>query len=363
MNLLATYFQQAAEAGIVKLRSASSKHQDLRLGKLNVTRNVTMHLIRLLMIFRLPFTALLSESQELLEPFLMACESKIPKMIQVSLCAIQRLISYEVVSSNAAINLVDCLWILMEAELEELKLLQTVTLLISSNNVIHGDGLAKSLALCFRLHFTKNQTVNNAASATIRQLTSFVFERAQTESEDQELQSTPKVGVKYERLKTTSRNPPETLQPFAKDAFLLFQDFLQLVNGDQPFWLIGLVEMTRTFGLELLEIVLTNFPKIFYQHEEFLFLLKEKVCPLVIKLFSPNIKYKPHHQAQMQASQQLSNDSLSNSSTFSDKPIFPISIRLLRIVAVLVQNYYSLLVSFQFFPFSILYCKRPVSYR
>ena len=53
----------------------------------------------------------------------------------------------------------------------------------------------------------------------------------------------------------------------------------------------GIVEMTRTFGLELLESMLTQFPSVFIQHMPFRALLKEKVCSLVIKLFSPNIKY------------------------------------------------------------------------
>ena len=40
---------------------------------------------------------------------------------------------------------------------------------------------------------------------------------------------------------------------------------MQLVNGEQPFWLAGLTEMTRTFGLELIESILSSFPGIFYK--------------------------------------------------------------------------------------------------
>lgn len=40
---------------------------------------------------------------------------------------------------------------------------------------------------------------------------------------------------------------------------------MQLVNADQPYWLIGITEMTRTFGLELLESVLTNFSSVFFK--------------------------------------------------------------------------------------------------
>ena len=64
------------------------------------------------------------------------------------------------------------------------------------------------------------------------------------------------------------------------------------MNADQPFWLLGMTEMTRTFGLELMESVLADYPDVILGHEEFRFLLKERVCPLVIKLFSPSIKYR-----------------------------------------------------------------------
>jgi hypothetical protein len=71
----------------------------------------------------------------------------------------------------------------MESGVEEVKLLQTITLLISTNNLVQSESLAKALSLCFRLHFTKNSTTNNTASATIRQLVSVIFERVQTEDQ------------------------------------------------------------------------------------------------------------------------------------------------------------------------------------
>ena len=70
------------------------------------------------------------------------------------------------------------------------------------------------------------------------------------------------------------------------------QDIVMLVGADQPKWLVGIVEMTRAFGLELLETLLTKFPQVFHQHQQYKLLLKERVCSLVIKLFSPNLKYK-----------------------------------------------------------------------
>nr|XP_060515646.1 protein MON2 homolog [Panthera onca] len=130
----------------------------------------------------------------------------------------------------------------------------------------------------------------------------------------------------------SNRRCVSTLKPCAKDAYMLFQDLCQLVNADAPYWLVGMTEMTRTFGLELLESVLNDFPQVFLQHQEFSFLLKERVCPLVIKLFSPNIKFRQ-------------GSSSSSSPAPVEKPYFPICMRLLRVVSVLIKQFYSLLVT------------------
>ena len=78
----------------------------------------------------------------------------------------------------------------MEAECEELKVLQTVPQLVSAQLLITGNNLAKvsirfvlswiilqCIVICFRLHFAKDPIVINAASAAVRQVVSGVFER------------------------------------------------------------------------------------------------------------------------------------------------------------------------------------------
>jgi hypothetical protein len=40
---------------------------------------------------------------------------------------------------------------------------------------------------------------------------------------------------------------------------------VRLVNTDRPYWLVGMTEMTRTFGLELLESVLSDFQPVFFK--------------------------------------------------------------------------------------------------
>ncbi|KAK2711568.1 hypothetical protein QYM36_012656 [Artemia franciscana] len=223
---------------------------------------------------------------------------------------------------------------LTEGTIEEVRVLQTVTLLLTTSDIARGITLSKCLVICFNLHFNRgDQTVANTASATVRQLVSLVFERILSEDKTTDCKE-PREDAEsnLEELKALKGVSPKSLQPFAGDAFLLFQDLISLVNGDQPSWLIGMNEMTRTFGLELLEMILSTYPAVFFSHPEFVFLLKERVCALVIKLFSPNVKHQSRSSPAQQAASQ-------------DKPYYPVSLRLLRLVTVLVQKYYKILVT------------------
>uniref|UniRef100_A0A8C7E690 Protein MON2 homolog n=1 Tax=Naja naja TaxID=35670 RepID=A0A8C7E690_NAJNA len=295
--------KEAAESGIIKVKTIAARHTDI-------------------------LAALKENSSEVVQPFLMGCGTKEPKITQLCLAAIQRLMSHEVVSEVAAGNVINMLWQLMENSLEELKLLQTVLVLLTTNTVVHDEVLSKAIVLCFRLHFTKDNITNNTAAATVRQVVTVVFERVVAEDECYKGFIEEPVGNQG----NSNRRSVSTLKPCAKDAYMLFQDLCQLVNADAPYWLVGMTEMTRTFGLELLESVLNDFPQVFLQHQEFSFLLKERVCPLVIKLFSPNIKFRQ-------------GSGTSSSPAPVEKPYFPICMRLLRVVSVLIKQFYTLLVT------------------
>lgn len=272
---------------------------------------------------------------QIIYPISQGCETKDVKIIKICLQIMQKLITNQLIDQKGAVYVTDALWSLMESGIEEVRILQSVLLLLTTNTVVHGETLARTLVLCFRLHFAKNSTTINTAGATVRQLVYLVFERVVAEEEHlSKIENRPqRLPVNFEELKAPSGSPPKGLPPCAGDAYLLFQDLVQLVNADQPYWLIGMTEMTRTFGLALLESVLTQFYSVFYKFPEFSFLLKERVCALVIKLFSPNIKYRSNVPSSVQQA------------TSFEKPYFPISMRLLRVVSILIQKCHNLLVT------------------
>ena len=243
-------------------------------------------------------------ANQVLYPLVQGCETKDAKLVRMCLSLMQRLIVNKIIDFKGARYITDTLWMLMESAIEEVKILQTLTLLLTSSHVVQNETLARCLVICFRLHFTRDSTVNTIAGATIRQLVPVVLERVSfishlEESNDNKgalctlcLQHAyEEPSPKMTNLMRNASFDPTKTNPFVVDAYMMFQDIVMLVGADQPVWMTGIVEMTRTFGLELLESMLTQFPSVFAKHAPFRTLLKERVCSLVIKLFSPNIKY------------------------------------------------------------------------
>lgn len=319
--------KEAAEAAVMKVRTLSSKNN----------QNIDVR------------QALFEESARILEPFIMGCEFKQnQKVVQISLNAIQRMITHQAVSPVAACKLVDCLWSLVENNLEEVKVLQTATLLLSTNNVVSGPVLARTIVLCFRLHNHEKTIVASIASATIRQLVSNVFERVENEdavqqsfdSDDesdnitsltyqpntnnnnqqssyaghQQLHSQQHYHPNYQHKSKDCdkvdynelnsfisghlvnlanalrmQYAPRSLKASAADAFLLLRDLVLILNDEQSLWLVGLTDISKVFALELLEIAFVSFSDVLARHDEFRYLIRERVCSMILDMFSPDI--------------------------------------------------------------------------
>ena len=57
---------------------------------------------------------------------------------------------------SSSVNLVSALWQLMEGGLEELRILQTIILLITTSNIVHGENLGKVSKFCLNWCVFKN---------------------------------------------------------------------------------------------------------------------------------------------------------------------------------------------------------------
>lgn len=75
------------------------------------------------------------------------------------------------------------------------------------------------------------------------------------------------------------------------------------------------------------------------------FILKERICPLLIKLFSPSTKLKLNVGATGSPSSPASASSGADKQQASGAASFPVVARLIRIVYVLIKSYFELLIT------------------
>ena len=75
------------------------------------------------------------------------------------------------------------------------------------------------------------------------------------------------------------------------------------------------------------------------------FILKERICPLLIKLFSPSTKLKLNLSGTVQSSSSSSAGASSGGAGDKHLSSFAIVSRLIRIVHVLIKSYFELLIT------------------
>ena len=113
----------------------------------------------------------------------------------------------------------------------------------------------QALLLCFKLVESKIAVVSSTAAATLRQLVMFIVDKMV----DEDRLDDPPAEVRPVQLPD---NTSIQLHPSAFDAFSVFNDLCLLANSEAPSFL-NLSALPKTFTLELIESVLTNYHDLF----------------------------------------------------------------------------------------------------
>ncbi|PWY98795.1 hypothetical protein BCV70DRAFT_232833 [Testicularia cyperi] len=264
----------------------------------------------------------------LLKPVLLSCDSKLPKVVSLAMGLLQRILLMKLVPDSAIPTIISGLHTLLSPAARtdvdvQLKILQIASALLSSYPSIHDQYLADTLMLGFRLQEgSKVAVVSSTAAATLRQSVMSVFDKVKDEDavldaiKDGGEEAAATAPLAAMSVDIPDMAAPVTLFPSSRDAYLLFSDLCSLASGEHAGFL-SLASLSRTFSLELIESVLTNHPRLFSirnsastpsTHPELLYLLRSKTCPLLIK-------------------------------TLSEPPAFPVYLRLMRILFLLLRQF------------------------
>ncbi|GAA6060857.1 hypothetical protein JCM10212_006237 [Sporobolomyces blumeae] len=375
----------------------------------------------------------------LYQPVFLASQTRNQKVIALAVSALQRLITTGIVPSELVGKVLDTLEQVLPQGVEiQLKILQTLVSLLTTtvlfpnappppspsapssssssskikgHPLVVGPELGRALELSHRLSTSKIPVVASTASATLRQLFMFVYERISDEDElvrdarergqleeEEELGKVRKatfdvdlppsevdrakdvvvvVSPGYDsttRLSSDERNAPASandrmrsikLRPAARDAYLLLEDLCLLISaggsstnsnstandGGNPYdgepSFLRWSSLSRTFGLELVESIVSGFGTVVRTHPELLLVLRAHLCPLLIRFLSspPSPHASSHSTSTTTTTGSTSSGSLSlsthppPSSSFS----FPLTLRLTRVVFLLLKHFSDLL--------------------
>lgn len=225
----------------------------------------------------------LAANPDIITPFLISCSSRNAKYCASGIQCLHILITSRSIAISSLPSVIDALTEATHLGVEiQLKILQTLpSLLQFYGSYLHDSSIVDFLQICSILQAgNKNSIVVNTAAATLQQLLIAIFDRVVTED------STMK-NLDEDELFTVPIDGDGTVKvgPSNHDALLIFTDLCSLTEKQKPVFL-KFPYLIESFGLELLESILTNHSSMFIKHEELGFVLRTRAVPLLLRAFS-----------------------------------------------------------------------------
>ncbi|KAL0943017.1 endosomal peripheral membrane protein [Colletotrichum truncatum] len=247
----------------------------------------------------------LAQRPNFVNPFIIACGTKNAKFTGIAIVCLQRLIVARALPRGKLNQVLEALREATSAGLDvQLKILQALpSLLQNFATDLKGDLLITALNICFILQTSKNAIVNNTSAATLQQLVVSVFDKVV--AEDKSGTAGSPAG------EAPTGDGTVELRAAALDAYRIFNDLCLMTENQRPEYL-RFSGLPQTFGLELIESVLTNHAAVFSTHKEQAHILQIRVMPFII-------------------------------SALKGKPNFATSVRLVRILYTLLRRHISIL--------------------
>ncbi|CAO2650749.1 Nn.00g020410.m01.CDS01 [Neocucurbitaria sp. VM-36] len=242
-----------------------------------------------------------------ISPFLIACGTHNAKLASTGVSCLQRLSVSRALPKDRLTEVLEALKESVSSSHDiQVKILQALpSLLQNYATETRGEPLSTVLQICSGLQNAKNFAVSNTAAATLQQLVITVFDRVASEDE-RALEIPTATTVKGD-------DGPIPVRPAANDAYKLLNDLILLVIGEKPTYM-RFTSIPPSATLELIEAILSNHEQIMTTHPEQIYLLRTLLMPLIIR-------------------------------SLSDRLSFPVTVRVVRILNLVIRNHLNILPS------------------
>ncbi|KNA25395.1 hypothetical protein SOVF_006550 [Spinacia oleracea] len=248
----------------------------------------------------------IAHNEDILRIFLMACEVRTVKLSVIGLSCLQKLISHDAVAPSA---LKEILFTLKEHaemtdETVQLKTLQTILIIFQSHmHPEDEESTAQALGICLRLLESNrsSDSVQNTAAATFRQAVALVFDhvavaeslpagkfssggqiyRSRSSSVTGDVSRSIHRSDEYDTVAGVTPITRESLTKAGTVGLRLLEDVTALAAGGSATWL-RISSVQRSFALDILEFVLSNYVAIFRTLVPYEQVLRHKICSLLM---------------------------------------------------------------------------------
>lgn len=209
------------------------------------------------------------ESRSVLaKPVELSCQGLQPKLVQISLGILQKLISCDVLEKEEAQMCIHALTSVekIQDESVQLKILQTSLILLQSSiRPRHEESILSVVSLCFRAMTPRGKAqVTTTAAATVRQAVAIVLSYVDVERESGRMVDENGTAKDYTDMVTFDHTEPvedESLEGL-KASQKLLEDLIALSSGSPARW-IKTPTLPKTFSLEILDFALLSNPNLF----------------------------------------------------------------------------------------------------
>ncbi|CAH8299817.1 unnamed protein product [Eruca vesicaria subsp. sativa] len=245
----------------------------------------------------------LSSNEDILRIFLMACGVRNTKLSVIGLSCLQKLISHDAVEPSSLKEILDTLKDHSEMAEEnlQLKTLQTILIIFQSRLLPETeDNMVLGLSICLRLlDNNRLPSVYNTAAATFRQAVAMIFDQvvsaeslpvskfgsssqtARTGSVTGDLSQNINGSESLEKDISGRSTMRDTLSETGKLGLRLLEDLTASAAGGSAAWL-HVTSLPRTFSLELIEFVLSNYISVFKILLPYEQVLRHQICSLLM---------------------------------------------------------------------------------
>ncbi|XP_010256047.1 PREDICTED: protein MON2 homolog isoform X2 [Nelumbo nucifera] len=256
----------------------------------------------------------IAQNEDILRIFLMACEVKSVKLSVIGLSCLQKLISHDAVMPSALKEILLTLkdHAEMADENVQFKTLQTILIILQSR--LHPESeenMAQALDICLRLleNNRSSDSVRNTAAATFRQAVALIFDHvvsaeslpagkvgsgshiSRTSSVTGDVSRSINQSESLEREFVSGRPllMRESLSNAGKLGLRLLEDLTALAAGASVIWL-RVNSLQRTFALDILEFILSNYVSIFRTLVAYEQVLRHQICSLLMTNLRTNVE-------------------------------------------------------------------------